>query len=217
MPPKKKQNKNISLPVNEPTINQLPEPQIQNNNTLDKFFQIDNPELNNNDNFKDNFNLTDGNDNLNPEHNNNFNDNLNNTLNNTFNNTFNNIFNNDINANINTNINANKNDNKTEIFSNQNNVINYNTKPDNIYYSLSDIKKKIDLLTEDQQIEIFRIIKNNNEKYSVNKNGIFINISTVKKNTIKDITNLIYFSENNNKFIDAEEHNRNMYREFITC
>ena len=34
--------------------------------------------------------------------------------------------------------------------------------------------------------------KNNNEKYSVNKNGIFINISTVRKATIKDISNFIY-------------------------
>ena len=206
MPPKKKQNKNISLPVNEPTINPLPEPEIQSNNTLDRFFQLDNPATFNsianidiiNDNYIDNYNYIDNKDgNLFPEDITNQNNNQNNNQ-------------------INNQNQYNKNENITPLRDIGDNVINYNYRPENIYYSLSDIKKKIELLSEDQQIEIFRIIKNNSEKYSVNKNGIFINISTVKKNTIKDITNLIYFSENNNKFIDAEEHNRNMYREYIT-
>jgi hypothetical protein len=206
MPPKKKQIKHISLPVNEPTINSIPEPIIQNTNTLDKFFQLDNQYVNINNGF----------DTLNNEY----------LIGNTFNNeSFNNeslnnesLIGNTLNYNT---LNNNTNNNQVIPFPEHNisNTYNHNInykKTENISYSLSEIKKKLELLTEDQLIEIFRIIKNNNEKYSVNKNGIFINISNVKRATIKDINNFIYFSENNNKIFDEEENSRNIYRDIIS-
>ena len=42
-------------------------------------------------------------------------------------------------------------------------------------------------MSENELVEIFKIIKINNEKYSVNKNGIFFNLCTIKKNTLNKI------------------------------
>jgi hypothetical protein len=78
-----------------------------------------------------------------------------------------------------------------------------------------EIKLKIDKLSENELCEIFKIIKNNNEKYSIKKNGIFINENTLKKITITEICNFIEFCENNNKFFDTEEKTRDIYREIV--
>ena len=48
-------------------------------------------------------------------------------------------------------------------------------------------------------VEIFNIIKDNREKYTTNNNGIFINISNLKPNTIDEITKFLIFSLKNNK------------------
>jgi hypothetical protein len=84
-----------------------------------------------------------------------------------------------------------------------------------ILYGHFEIKNKIDNLSEDEMTEIFKIIKNNNEKYSTNKNGIFINLSTLKKNTIQEISNFLYFCDNNNKAIINEEIERAKYKEMF--
>ena len=84
-----------------------------------------------------------------------------------------------------------------------------------ITYSINDIKIKIEMLSENELTEIFKIIKNNNEKYSTNKNGIFINLSTLKKSTVQELSNFIYFCENNDKQIDKEEEERSHYKDMI--
>ena len=84
-----------------------------------------------------------------------------------------------------------------------------------ILYSHIDIKHKIECLSEYEVIEIFKIIKHNNEKYSTNKNGIFINLSTLKKHTILEISNFLYFCDNNNRAIDEEEQERAKYKDMI--
>ena len=85
----------------------------------------------------------------------------------------------------------------------------------NIIYSNIELKNKIELLSEHEVLEIFRIIKNNKEKYSTNNNGIFINISTLKKVSIQEISNFILFCENNNKILEKEEEQRKIYRELV--
>jgi hypothetical protein len=84
-----------------------------------------------------------------------------------------------------------------------------------ILFSHIEIKNKVDNLSENEVTEIFKIIKNNNEKYSTNKNGIFINLSTLKKNTIQEICNFLYFCDNNNRAIDEEELERAKYKDII--
>ena len=85
-----------------------------------------------------------------------------------------------------------------------------------IIFSNIDLKKKIELLSEHELCEIFRIIKNNKEKYSTNNNGIFINLSTLKKISIQEISNFLLFCENNNKILEQEEEQREIYRELLS-
>jgi len=85
---------------------------------------------------------------------------------------------------------------------------------DSIFTNI-EIKDKIDKLSENELYEIFKIIKNNSEKYSTNKNGIFINVSTLKKITITEISNFLIFCENNNKIFNQEEQTRDIYRDII--
>mgnify|MGYP005999134887 CR=1 FL=1 len=89
--------------------------------------------------------------------------------------------------------------------------IDFNTK-----LSLSEIKNRIENLYETELFEIFKIINDNNEKYTTNNNGIFINISNLKSITINEITHFLIFSEKNNKLIDQEESERDLYREIVS-
>ena len=85
----------------------------------------------------------------------------------------------------------------------------------NIVYSNQDIKNKLDKLSENELTEIFKIIKNNNEKYSTNKNGIFVNLSTLQKKTIQELSHFIYFCERNDKLFNQEEEERSKYKDLI--
>jgi hypothetical protein len=97
-----------------------------------------------------------------------------------------------------------------------NTITNIPELPKNIIYSNLELKKRIELLSEHEYYEVFRIIKNNKEKYSTNNNGIFINLSTLKKISIQEISNLLLFCENNNKILEKEEELREIYRDLVS-
>lgn len=82
-------------------------------------------------------------------------------------------------------------------------------------YSNVEIKAKIDKLSENELCEIFKIIKNNKEKYSTNNNGIFINISKLKQISINEICMFLNYCDNNNRLFDLEEQTRDIYREML--
>ena len=104
--------------------------------------------------------------------------------------------------------------NRNDIIISRENVFN-NLKNQKIMYNINEIKAKIELLTENELTEIFKIIKYNNEKYSTNKNGIFINLSTLHKPTLIELSNFLYFCENNDKIIDKEDEERAKYKDSI--
>lgn len=85
-----------------------------------------------------------------------------------------------------------------------------------IIFSYTEIKSKIEHFSENELCEIFKIIRNNSEKYTTNKNGIFININLLKKCTLHEISNFIIFCETNNLVIEQEEQSRDIYRECIS-
>lgn len=95
------------------------------------------------------------------------------------------------------------------------NILN-NLKCQKIIYNLQEIKSKIELLTGNELAEIFKIIKKNNEKYSTNKNGIFVNLTTLKRATVIELSNFLYFCENNDKIFDKEEEERARYKDMIS-
>lgn len=96
-------------------------------------------------------------------------------------------------------------------------IINDNIINPEIYqYTHLDIKNKIDTLTDNELSEIYKIIKNNNEKHTINKNGIFINLNSLKPESIKEISKFIFFCEKNDKKFDEEERMRDLYKQYIT-
>ena len=117
-----------------------------------------------------------------------------------------------VNKKLKTNIDLNLNLDTQNIFINNKNIFETN----NIIYSNIELKKKIELLSEHEVCEIFRIIKTNKEKYSTNTNGIFFNVSTLKQISIIEICNFLLFCENNNKILEKEEKQREIYRDLVS-
>ena len=77
------------------------------------------------------------------------------------------------------------------------------------------IRERIDKLSKEGKIEIFKIIHKNSEKFSKNNNGIMFDIKIIKEETVNEITDFLNFSDINQKNFDLEEMKRNDYR--INC
>ena len=59
--------------------------------------------------------------------------------------------------------------------------------------------KDISNLNKIEHIEIFKIFKKDNIKYTENSNGIFINLNKVDNKTLLKVRNFLKFYNNNNK------------------
>ena len=75
--------------------------------------------------------------------------------------------------------------------------------------SIVELKRQIEKLTEIQLQEIFKIMLKHNEKYTVNTNGIFVNISILKKPTINEIASYIEFCGKSDIYLDEIDKERN--------
>jgi hypothetical protein len=84
-----------------------------------------------------------------------------------------------------------------------------------IMYNNLQIKKFIDEFTEDQQIEIFKIIKYYDEYYSSNNNGIFINLDNISDKCKYDIISFINYSKQNKECLQEMESNIDKYKQMI--
>ena len=84
-----------------------------------------------------------------------------------------------------------------------------------ISYSNLQIKKIIDDFTEDQQIEVFKIIKYYDEYYSSNNNGVFINLDNISNKCKNDIISFINYSKQNNECLQKMESNIDRYKQII--
>ena len=82
-------------------------------------------------------------------------------------------------------------------------------------YNNVQIKKCIDDFTEDQQIEIFKIIKYYDEYYSSNNNGVFINLDNISDKCKHDIISFINYSKQNNESLQEMESNLDKYKQII--
>ena len=63
------------------------------------------------------------------------------------------------------------------------------------------MRERITKLDEYGYYEIFKIIDNNNIKYTENNNGIFINLNKVDEKTIQQLEYYLEFNKNNTKLI----------------
>ncbi len=84
-----------------------------------------------------------------------------------------------------------------------------------ISYSNLQIKKIIDDFTENQQIEVFKIIKYYDEYYSSNNNGVFINLDNISDKCKNEIISFINYSKQNNKCLEEMESNIDRYKQII--
>lgn len=80
----------------------------------------------------------------------------------------------------------------------------------------TDIQDQIKGLTPSGEAQIFKIIRNNDEKYSKNGNGIFFNLSKIKQKTRKQIIDFLLYCKNYESKLKNEEQNRNEYKKFLT-
>lgn len=62
---------------------------------------------------------------------------------------------------------------------------------------IKDLKKSINILQENEYIEIFKIIKKDTDKYTENRNGIFINMSKLEHSTLLKLQNFVKFCNEN--------------------
>lgn len=133
----------------------------------------------------------------------------------------NSIFNNTVNSNNSTNDSINNIDSNNILNNNLDNDLDNkdklidNNKKINLEYSNLQIKKFIDEFTEDQQIEIFKIIKYYDQYYSSNNNGIFINLDNLSFECKNDIIKFIKFSKQNDICLDKMEMDVDKYKQII--
>ncbi len=79
---------------------------------------------------------------------------------------------------------------------------------------LNVLKGKIAELDKTEQIEILKIIKNNNDRLTENKNGVFINLTNVSNKCLEDIDNFVRYSvENKTRLDNLEKLSQNIFKE----
>ena len=86
----------------------------------------------------------------------------------------------------------------------------------NDVYTDLEVKRYIDCFSEDQHIEIFKIIKHYNEHYSTNNNGIFINLDSISMKCKQDICQFITFSQKKKRSLQKVENDINKFKQIIT-
>jgi hypothetical protein len=70
---------------------------------------------------------------------------------------------------------------------------------------IKDLKKLINELHENEHVEIFKIIKNDTDKFTENRNGIFINMSKLNINTLIKLQNFVNFCNENKKSFQSNK------------
>lgn len=69
--------------------------------------------------------------------------------------------------------------------------------------------------TRFEHIEIFKILKDKNIKYSENSNGIFVNLNYLDKNILDHIFNFIYFCASNKEKLNVEFQKREKIKQIV--
>ena len=80
------------------------------------------------------------------------------------------------------------------------------------YKNLIHMRNTIERFDDIYHLEILRILKNNNETYTENRNGTFVNLSLLNLKTIDIIEKYITFIENQNKHLNTTEQIKKKYK-----
>tara|TARA_B100000073_G_C23597925_1_gene519165 strand:- start:3 stop:323 length:321 start_codon:yes stop_codon:yes gene_type:complete len=81
---------------------------------------------------------------------------------------------------------------------------------------LIDLKNQIESLDKIHHVKIFKILKDNEIKFSENRNGIFINMTSFNKNTVKEIEKtLLYIKEQEKNLKDIEAFKKELSKDYF--
>jgi predicted flavoprotein YhiN len=86
-------------------------------------------------------------------------------------------------------------------------IMNVNDNKSNNYLlsMKKNMRERINNLSRNEKIEIFKLIYNNKQKYSENKSGIMFNLSQVNQEIIDKINDFLQFSDLNNTELNQKE------------
>lgn len=76
---------------------------------------------------------------------------------------------------------------------------------------LQNLRDEIEKMEPIHQLRIFDIIKNKKLSYTENNNGIFINLTTVDEETIKDIKSYLLYVDLQQEQLDKGEQDKEKY------
>ena len=83
-------------------------------------------------------------------------------------------------------------------------------------YDLGFLKNHIDgKFNKIQYFEIIKIVKSQDDKFSENANGVFINLSNLKQETLDKISDFVKFNIENENFLKEGETNINVNKQYI--
>ena len=78
------------------------------------------------------------------------------------------------------------------------------------------IKNEITKLDKIHHLKIFKLLKDNEVKFSENRNGIFINMATIDENTLEQLAKtLIYIKEQEKDLKDIETYKKGLESDFF--
>ena len=77
------------------------------------------------------------------------------------------------------------------------------------------IKNSIKHLSQNEFVEIFKLIKDSQDKYTENYNGIFINLSKLSNFTLNKIYNLVNYCITNKQILEKENVERNSIKNLV--
>ena len=81
---------------------------------------------------------------------------------------------------------------------------------------LNDLKVQIENLDKIHHVKILKILKDNKIKYSENRNGIFINMTTFNDKTIEDVEKtLLYIKEQEKNLKDIESYKKELNKDYF--
>lgn len=80
------------------------------------------------------------------------------------------------------------------------------------------LKQRVEKMTKMQQIEVLRILKHRNSKLNENKNGIYINLSLLNEDTIKELQEYVTYIQRQEDNLSRIETQKMTYKdEYFNC
>jgi hypothetical protein len=78
--------------------------------------------------------------------------------------------------------------------------------------SLETTKKSIESMSKYHQVEILKLLVNNNCKLNENKSGVFINLSFISENVIMELNKYIKYTQDQELYLITTEYQKEEFK-----